>query len=180
MSEIRVATRYAKSLFDLAMEKDKLERVEQDADLFLQTIAQSRAFENMIKSPVITPDKKLDVMTKVFHGKFNDLTMAFMRIVARKGREMLLNKIFQQFMAMYKEHKNIITAIVTTAVPIDHGMEKDIKRMLHERTQSTIELKTKVNPQMLGGFVLQYEDKLVDASVSSQLKALRNHLLNNN
>jgi F-type H+-transporting ATPase subunit delta len=180
MSEIRVASRYAKSLFDLALEKDKLDRIEEDANLFLQTCEHSRAFDNMLKSPIITPDKKLEVVRKIFHGKFNDVTQAFINIVTRKGREMLLVKIFQQFNAMYRQHKNIITATVTTAAPIDNDLKKDFVKMLHNRTNSTIELNTKVNPSVLGGFVLQYEDKLVDASVSSQLKALRNHLLNNN
>jgi F-type H+-transporting ATPase subunit delta len=180
MSEIRVASRYARSLFDLALEKNMLDRIEEDANAFIQTCEHSRAFDNMMKSPIITPEKKLAVIHKIFKESFTDMTQSFIRIVTRKGREMILNRVFQQFIEMVKVHKNIITATVTTAVPIDEKLKKEISQMLHERTNSTVDLKTKVNSDILGGFVLKYEDKLVDASVVSQLKVLKNHLLNNN
>jgi F-type H+-transporting ATPase subunit delta len=180
MSEIRVASRYAKSLFDLALERNKLGRIEDDAETLLQTARQSHAFDNMLKSPIITPDKKLSVIKKIFSGAFDDMTLAFINIVIRKGREMLLVKIFQQFVVLYKAHENILSATVTTAVPIDEHLRKDIVRMLHEKTNCTIDLHAQVNSDMLGGFVLRYEDKLVDASVATQLKALKDHLLNNN
>lgn len=180
MSELRVATRYAKSIFDLAIEKNILDEVEKDAQLFLKTIEESRAFENMLRSPIITTDKKLTVIRRLFKDDFNKVTFGFIDIVMRKKREIILKNIFSQFVEMYKEHKGIITATVTTAVPITEKIKDDIRKMLHNKTHSTIDLKTMIDSDLLGGFVLHYEDKLVDASVASQLKSLKNHLLNNN
>jgi F-type H+-transporting ATPase subunit delta len=180
MSELRVASRYAKSLFDLAIEKGALGNVEEDSRTFIEVCDQNRGFENMLKSPIITSDKKWSIMTKLFGGKFSPITMSFIKIVLRKNRDIVLKKIFEAFEEMYNEKKGILTATVYTAVPVSEKIKKDITSFLEKETSRSINLKTGIREDILGGFVLQYEDKLLDASVASQLKSLRNHLINNN
>lgn len=181
MSEIRVASRYAKSLFDLATERNLLDKVETDAHTFLDLVRASRQFNAMLKSPVIHMDKKWHIIEKSFRGKVDLLTMEFIKIVLRKRRDEILPDIFQQFLAMYREHKNIISATVYTAVPINDKIKSEVEAYLSKKAHAaTIELKNEVRQDLLGGFVIRYEDKLVDASVASQLKALRNQLINAN
>ena len=179
MSEIRVATRYAKSIFDLAIEKKVLEKVVDDAKAFIDISDKNHAFENMLKSPIVTSDKKWTIIERIF-PKMNPMTLTFIKIVIRKNREAVLKKIFQQVVEMYKEKEGILSATVYTATPISERIKKDITAFLHKETNSEIDLKTKVDENMIGGFLLQYEDKLIDASVASQLKSLRNKLINNN
>jgi F-type H+-transporting ATPase subunit delta len=180
MSQIRVASRYAKSLFEIAEEKGILERVVEDANNFLQVCEQNRDFDLMMQSPIILADKKRVVIQKVFGDQFHDITYTFINIVLRKKREIVLRKIFEQFIALYKEKKGILSATVFTAVPVSDKIKEDIKNFLQKQTSSTIDLTTKIKEDIMGGFVIQYEDKLVDASVATQLKALRNHLINHN
>ena len=180
MSDIRVATRYARSLFDMAEQSNTLEKTEQDAALFLETCTQSRAFDNMLKSPVVFPDKKKAVFKRLFEANFQPVTMSFLDIVLRKRREIVLKAIFTQFMEMYRTKKGILPAHLYTAIPVSADLQKEINTYLEKKTSKTIELHTGTRPELIGGFVIQYEDKLIDASVSTKLRTLRKQLLNNN
>jgi F-type H+-transporting ATPase subunit delta len=180
MSEARVAARYATSLFDLASEQNILDNVMEDALAFTSVCDQNHGFELMLKSPIIHADKKWHVMSRLFADKFQKTTMAFIHIVLKKRREIVLNMIFSQFAEMYRQHKGIVTATVTTAMPVSEQIKEEINAFLKNKTQKSVELNTSVNPDLLGGFVLRYEDKLIDASVSTQLKSLRHHLIHNN
>jgi F-type H+-transporting ATPase subunit delta len=180
MSEIRVASRYAQSLLDIAGEKNLLERIESDANAFIRVCNETKAFDMMVKSPIINADKKRAVIEKIFGEQLHEVTFAFINIVLRKKREIVLKQIFQQYIAYYREMKGILSATVYTAVPVSEKIKEDIKNFLQKQTSSQVELDTQVNAEILGGFVIKYEDKLVDASVATQLKSLRKHLINHN
>jgi F-type H+-transporting ATPase subunit delta len=180
MSEIRVASRYAKSLFDLAIERGSRESVHKDASTLLELVSSNRTFANLLKSPIIQTDKKWHVIEKIFKGKFDSLTMDFIKIVLRKRRDIVLPDIFRQFNEMYNNHMNIISATVYTAVPISDKIKEEVQHFLAKRSDAKIELTNEINKELLGGFVLKYEDKMVDASVSTQLRTLRNRLINAN
>src|ERR1017187_209804 len=178
MSEARVAARYARSIFDLAKERDIIDIVKQDSEFFLQACRQSRQFELMLKSPIIPKAKKWHVIKRLFEGRFQPITLAFAHIVLRKNRELVLKEIFQQFDEMYRDNKGIVIANVSTAMPISDSIKEEITAYLKNQTHKTIELQTSIKPELVGGFVLRYEDKLIDASVSSKLKSLKQHLIN--
>lgn len=180
MSEIRVATRYAQSLFDLASERNAIDKILEDAQGILDTIKANRALDNMLKSPIVHTDTKMKVLDKLFGKNIDELTKSFIKIVLRKKREMILRDIFEAFRQMVLAQKGILTATVYTAVPVSNKITNDIKSFLEAETKRQVELNTEVKEDIMGGLVIRYEDKLIDASVSSQLKALRNHLINNN
>jgi F-type H+-transporting ATPase subunit delta len=180
MSETRVAARYARSIFDLAVEQNILEQVENDAKTFLAYCHASRKFDLMLKSPIIHKQTKAAVLKKLFGDKFQKTTLAFMKIVLRKNRELVLKVIFEQFIELYQETKGIVTATVYTAMPVSDAVIKEIDAFLTKQTNKNVELSTSVSPALVGGFVLRYEDKLIDASVSTQLKNLRHQLTNSN
>src|SRR5688572_434750 len=107
MSAIKLASRYAKALLDIAIETGKLEEVYQD-HLFLQKmIRESREFEIFLNSPVITPDKKLKVMKQLTDGKISNISVSFLQLLIRKSREVYLKEIAGAFVKMYFEYKRI-------------------------------------------------------------------------
>jgi len=180
MSETRVAARYSQALFDLAEEKNAVNAVVGDANAFIKVVGENRGLELLLNSPIVHGYKKANVIGKIFNQEFNPLTTAFIGIVLRKHREMILTTIFEQFVEMYKEKEGILDATVYTAVPVSEQITNNIKGFLEKQTSAHVDLKVKVNEKLLGGFVLRYEDKLIDASVAAQLKALRNHFFNKN
>jgi F-type H+-transporting ATPase subunit delta len=180
MSESRVAARYARSIFDLAVEQNVLDKVMDDAQSFLGYCHSSRQFALMLRSPIVHKTSKRHVMEKIFGDKFQKITMTFINIVLRKNREIVLKEIFEQFSELYNETKGIVTATVYTVLPVSDALKEEINNFLKKQTKKEVELHTSIAPELVGGFILRYEDKLIDASVSTQLKSLRQHLIHNN
>ena len=176
MSALAVARRYAKSLVDLAEEQKKLDTIVSDARTLLGAL-ESRDLVLMLKSPIIKSDKKMAALKQIFKGKIDDLTLNFMQIITRKGREEYLPEIAGEIMARYNEMNNISTATLTTAVKVDTAVVEAIKSKL-QSGQNTVEISTEVDPNIIGGYVLEMGDKLYDASVQKQLKELRKELAN--
>src|SRR5689334_7012712 len=118
MSDIRVASRYAKSLLDLAAEKGTLEQVRQDMQLLTKTAQESRDFRMLLKNPIIKSDKKLAILNALFGGKVSEMTSKFFQIVTQKSREEVLEAVASEFESQYNLRKGIQTATITTTVPL--------------------------------------------------------------
>ena len=176
----RVASRYAKSLLDLAVERGQLEQVYDDMLYLQQLIKQSREFLNLLRSPVVKPDKKIKVVNSVTVGKISDLTIAFTTLMITKAREAVLPEVISSFIHQYKQHKNINTIKLTTATAISDELKNTILDQVRKTSNmKKIELETIVDPNIIGGFVLQAGDKLVDASISYDLKEISAQFENN-
>src|SRR2546423_6004134 len=176
----RLAGRYAKSMIDLAIEKNQLENVYKDMLLLQQTCKSSRDFVSLLRSPVIKPDKKEKIIDSIIKGKVTEITAAFTRLLVAKGREYYLPEIINAFVAQYKEHKGIQILKLTTAVAVSDEVKKEIVQKVKEQTSiSNIELNTEVNPDLIGGFRLELGDNLIDASVIYDLNKVRKQFLNN-
>lgn len=171
MSISRIAFRYAKSLLDLAQEQNNLERVAEDMNYF-DEVAEVKDFALLIKSPVVPVGKKLGVFSELFKERFNPLTYSFLEIILKKGREMYLPAIADEFRSEYKRRKKISTVTLTTASEMGESAISRIKSELltSVNTDENIELKTKVNPDILGGFILEFDDRLYDASAAHKLR----------
>ena len=170
---MRVASRYVKSLLGLAVERGVLEEVHQDMMLFSKTCKENRAFVAMLRSPVIRHENKKEILRKLFSGKVNKMTMAIFEIITRKNREPILPAIANEFHNAYNEHKGIGKADVITSV----AMEKDLMEIIEGIARklsgkAKMEMHVKVDPELIGGFVLNVGDRQIDASLKSQMKTL--------
>lgn len=180
MSVQRIASRYAKSLLDLAQEKGKLERVLEDVQSF-QQVAKNRDFLLMLRSPVVKADTKERVFNQLFTGKYDEMTMAFLRILLRKGRESHLAEIANEFIVQYKVVKHISTVKLVTATQLSEEAVKTIhdKLLASTSTEKNVELVTEVDAELIGGFVIEFEDKLYDASIAHKLNKMKKDFKDN-
>jgi F-type H+-transporting ATPase subunit delta len=180
MPNPRLASRYAKSLIDLAIEKGQLEKVYEDMQ-WLQAVCRSnRDFVNLLKSPVVKADTKKKIVDAVTKDSVGEMTSAFYRLLIAKGRESVLPEILTAFIAAYKGHKNIHVVKLTTATPVTDAVKKAIIEQVKQTAGfEHIELEEKVDPSLIGGFILQAGDKLVDASVAYDLRSIARQFENN-
>lgn len=180
MPNPRLASRYAKSLIDLAIEKGQLEQVFADMQ-WLQAVNKSnKDFVNLLRSPIIKADAKKKILGAVTAGKLGQLTTAFNTLLINKGRESNLPEIVTAFIDLYKKHKNIQVIKLTTAAPVSDSLKKAIVEQVKKTANfQHIELEEKVNPDLIGGFVLQVGDQLVDASIAYDLKTIAKQFENN-
>jgi len=170
----RVASRYVKSLLDLAVSQGALDKVHADMQLFAGTIGKNRDLELMLKSPVIKHDKKNSILSAIFKSKVSALTMAFIDILTKKNREPLLPEISAEFHNAYNRYKGVGKASVTTTVPMDEKTRQQFETIVKKLSNSKeVELDEKVDKELIGGFILNVEDKQIDASIRNSLKKLK-------
>lgn len=179
MSDIRVASRYAKSLLDLAQEQGILERVQQDMALFTKTVKENRDFALFLGNPIINHDKKLSVLKSIFTGKVTDLTLKFFLLLTQKNREAVLASVATEFEKQYNELKGIAIAHVTTAVPLTPVLRAQINQKVAQQTGKTIQLQENVDPSLIGGLILRIGDIQLDDSIRTNLRNLKSKFKEN-
>ncbi len=168
-----VASRYAKSLIDLAIESKQLEEVRNDMLLVNSVCSQNHDFVKLLESPVVKTDKKLLIFRELFKGKISKLTISFLDLIITKRRENYIYAITKAFDEQYKTIKNIITVKVESAVALDAASKKEILGLIKKTVSGEIELIEKTDPSLIGGFVLTINDSQVDQSVKRKLNDLR-------
>ena len=178
MTNQRVAQRYAKSLVDLAQERGQLETIKGDVDSFLK-MGENRDFRLLLNSPVVNPDKKKSIIKALLErASANELTSAFVNLVIAKGRETDLLGIFREFVNQYKTINHISTVKVTSAAPLSEAELAAIRQQLiaSGKTEASVDFKTAIDEDLIGGFVLEFDGKVYDASVAHKLSELRKEL----
>lgn len=173
-----VANRYAKSLLDLSIEKGQLEAVYANMVELKTVCANSKDFINFLNSPIINSDKKIAVIKSIFDNKVNEITSEFLSIVTAKRRESIIPEIASVFIEQYRSHKNILTAIVTSAKGLDEITKQKALDLVKSQLKGEVELIEKVDPTLIGGFILKIGDKQIDKSVSRQLSNFKKELIN--
>ncbi len=173
MSEIQVASRYAKSLIDLAEEQNALEKVKGDIEFFINTLRKNSTLQAVLKNPIIGLDKNSAILTAIFGNKVHKVILEFFRIVVRKGRSEILYATAREFINEYNRRKNIVSATITSASELSEENKKQIETLISQTTKGQVLLTAKVNPDLIGGFILKVDDKQFDASISSQLNKLK-------
>lgn len=173
MADRRVASRYAKSLIELAEEKGILEDVNRDMQLFLEVCEENRMFKLAIKNPIIKNDKKLSILKGIFGSRVSKLTLLFLDLVSKKNREAMLPEVAEEFHKQYNLKKGIVTAEVVTAFPLDNAMRTEFKKLVKSRFNKEAELVEVIDESLIGGFVLTVGDKQINESLNSKLKELQ-------
>lgn len=163
---------------DLAVEQNKLERVLEDVQSF-RANTKVRDFYLLLKSPIVHASKKASILKLLFGDQYDELTMAFLNIIVNKGREPYLPEIADEFVAQYRELKGISSVKLITASPVSAEMLKSIeaKLMASAETDQSVEISTEVNPALIGGFVIEFQDKIYDASIAHNLEALKKEFI---
>ena len=174
-----LAKRYAKALFDLALETEKLEKVAGDMMLLGGIVKDSRELRLLLNNPVLDAHKKNKVLKKVFDGKVEELSMRFILLLTRKGREKYIPYIAKAFNDIYKEHNNIVDVTLTTAYVPDKEIKDSVLELLKSMTDKNIEFEENIDEDIIGGYLINLEDYQYDATVKTQLKRLRKEFSDN-
>jgi F-type H+-transporting ATPase subunit delta len=174
-----VASRYAKSLLDLAVEKGQLEVVYTDILLVKSICDHSHDFINFLNSPIIKADKKVSTLKAIFDGKLHAITSGFLTIVANKRRESVIPQMMTSFIEQYKSNKHILTAVITSARGLDSTTKQQALALVKAQLNGEIELVEKIDANVIGGFILKIGDKQLDKSVARQLSNLKKQLTKN-
>ncbi len=174
----RAALRYAKAAVQKAIEDGTLEALAKDMEVVYNSVQNNRDLEAVLQSPVISIDLKHNVLQAVF-AQCSKAGKNLLRLVAENNRAHNLDGIALKVKELYQEHLGLVEAIATTAVPITPVLEKEILEKVATLTDKKVTLKNKVNPEIIGGFILRIDDVQLNASVAHQLITLKQNLRSN-
>src|SRR5690606_35308414 len=176
MSIFTVASRYAKSLLDLAQEQGQLDAVKGDIDGVISVLKSNSELLAVLKNPIISGDKKRNILSSIFEGKTNPIILSFFYILLNKGRSTILLDIAQEFVREYNEAKRIVKASETSATALSEANLSELQKILTEEIKAAVVLKNIVDPSLLGRFVVRVGDRQIDASIAGRLNKLEKHI----
>ena len=180
MAQIKVASRYAKSLLGSVAEKGNMEEAFKDMTLIQKTCSENRDLVVLLKSPVVNTEKKVSILNSIYGKSVSELTMLFINLIAKNRREGALPEIADAFVSQYKAMKGITTAVVTSAALLSDDAKKKIEDLVQKEVGGgTVELQMEINPELIGGFILRIGDKQLDTSILSKVGDLRQEFKNN-
>lgn len=178
MLKDQLAIKYAQALYELAAEKSMLSEAEQQLKELEQALTAYSDLATLLYHPRVDAKAKKAVLTQVFDGELADFVQRFLLLLIDKRRETILPVIFTEFQRLLNEARNMIEVDVITALPLDDAEHKALAEKLGIVTGKNVILKTKIDPSILGGVIVQIGDKLIDGSVARQLKTLQTVLIN--
>jgi len=176
MNDSKISVRYARALFESTVEQGLLEKTRDDM-LLIQEISALDEFQYMLVSPVIKESEKISLMEKVLGKMVQPLTISLINLVIRNGREQFIPGIARNFIALYKKHKGISSAVFTTAASVSEEVKKKIESIIRSAFKTDVDLVANVDEELIGGFVLRIEDQQYDASVVTSLKKVKKQIL---
>jgi F-type H+-transporting ATPase subunit delta len=177
MDESAISVRYAKAVFNLGKEQDVLSLLKNDMELLSAACKQSAEFNQLLDSPVIPASQKISLFRKIFSQSVTEITMNLLELLSKNKREIFLESICRNVLALIRKEKNIKTAVLTTARKLDQENLQRIIKILEKELGASVELTEKVNQKIIGGLILSIDDKQYDASVSTQMKKIRQKLI---
>jgi F-type H+-transporting ATPase subunit delta len=172
MRGVKIASRYARSLLLLSVERNQLDKAYADVMSIHQVIASSKDLQLLLQSPVVKGDVKIRILSKIF-SETGELVGGFFKLLTDKGREALLPAITQSFIEQVKKFRNITTAEVISAVPLDGETKKRVEVLAASIAGGVVDLNAKVSADIIGGFVLKIGDLQIDRSIASEINNLK-------
>src|SRR5690606_7105480 len=172
MNGNRAAIRYAKASLEHAVGQKADAAVNADMELIAQTIAGSADLRLVLESPVIKAEDKNNALLEIFSGA-NEISKGLIRTLLENKRISMLQEVALKYTDLYRESKGERRAIVTTAVPLSGELEKKILETVTQATGDQVSLENRIDPDIIGGFVLRIGDTRYDASIASKLNGLK-------
>lgn len=178
MNTSNITVRYAKALFQLAVEENQLQAVYSDMHDIAGLMAGQDDFRSALLSPIIKDQKKTEIVKAIFENQIARLSFDFMLLLIKNHRINILEDICRYFEKLYRKSIGIQSATITTAKPLSAQHKEEILQYIQKHFHSAVDLVDKVDPHIVGGFCLRIEDQQIDASISTKLKKIKHELIN--
>jgi len=172
-----ISVRYARALLKSAIDAKLDGQVYQEMQLLAKSYVEVPELRHTIDNPMLAKEKKeMLLLTAIGGDGTSALSKAFVALVLKEDRENMIQFMANSYVTLYRQQKNIIRGKLTTAVAVAPATEQKMRQMVESKTQGTVEFETEVNPDIIGGFILEYDTYRMDASVKSQLNNILNSL----
>jgi F-type H+-transporting ATPase subunit delta len=171
-----IAQVYARSLFEVAKEHDKLDVVREQLGEITDAIRESHDLQVFFFSPYFSTDEKVEGLRSALQDA-DESVVNFLDLLIEKHRMPALFRIRREFDALWEEENRLLPVQVTSAIELDESTVRQIGDAIGEQTGRRIELTSEVDPGILGGIVLRVGNSILDASIRNRLEKLRKQVV---
>jgi F-type H+-transporting ATPase subunit delta len=175
MNNGKISIRYAKALLSSAKEAKVEDKVYSEMITLESAFAQIQLLKQAMTNPTLTKEEKIKLINSIFNNKASKLTQGFITLVVENSREDYFYRIALSYQELYRKEKNIVVTHLTTAIELDESLKKKIVNSVEEQEKSKVELREEINPDIIGGYILDIDGKRLDASIIRQLSKLYKH-----
>jgi F-type H+-transporting ATPase subunit delta len=163
---------YARSLFEVAREQDKLDVLREQLGQFADAMKQNRELELFFFSPYFSTAEKQNGLEKLLDGA-DERLMNFLKLLIENHRMPVIYRLRREYERLWERENRLLPVVLTSAVELDEQTVKDLGDRIGERTNNTVVLTTKVEPDIIGGIVVRVGNSILDASIRNRLEQLR-------
>jgi F-type H+-transporting ATPase subunit delta len=176
MSDFRIASRYAKALFDRAVETTTLDVIKKDIDHLCLIVNESKEFVLFLQSPLYKKSIKQNALKKLF-ASANETTQSLYHLMIEKFREAFIPAMGDAFIGMYNKHNQIVQVTVVSAVTLDKNTIGEIENYVKANSNAkTIQMTQEIKPSVIGGLTIEFGGKIYDNTVSNQIRKIKKEL----
>lgn len=176
MHDKRIGRRYAKALFSTALKHDVVDSVEGDLAGISALLKNDARFRNFLLAPYMGREEKMKIIDRIFSDRITALTMRVLRLVLEKRREAELPSILSEFETLRREHDGIVYIKVTTSESIPDDQKANLLSKLSVVLGKKIEPEFDIDPKLIGGLRVAYENNIIDGSAKGTLGRMRERL----
>jgi len=175
-----LSSSYADALFEIAVEENTLDEILSQSQVIAQVVKENPDFAKLLAAPMITKEEKTDFVDKAFGRSINKSLLNYMKVMIQRKDAAILTESFVEYEKLYNRHFNIEKAVAVTAVPMSRELQAKLTEKLEKTTGKKILLTNRVDPDCLGGVILQLSDMQINDSIAQKLETLKNQLKNIN
>lgn len=171
-----ISVRYARALIKSATEAKHEDQVYKEMQTLMASFLEVPELRFTIDNPMLDKGTKRQLLETACGKGLTELTQRFIALVLQEGRESTLQFMAASYITLYRKQKNITRGRLITATPVSAETEQRMRKMVESRTNGTVEFESEVNPEIIGGFILEYDTYRMDASVKTKLNNILNTL----
>ncbi len=171
-----ISVRYARALFKSVGTSEFKDKVYADMQCLIKNFIDVPGLRKAMENPMLDKEAKEKLLLTACGGNPCDATRTFIKLVLKESRENIIQFMANSFVTLYRQDKNIISGRLVTAVDVAPSTEQKMRKLIEARTSANVEFQTEVNPDIIGGFILEYDTYRMDASVQTQLRSILKEL----
>ena len=171
-----ISVRYARALLKSATEAKIEDAVYTEMQQLAKSYVEVPQLRFTIDNPMLSKEKKEALLLTAVGEKSSDLTKTFIKLVLKEDRERVMQFIANSYVTLYRQQKNVIRGRLITAAAVTPATEQKMRQMVEGKTNGTVEFESEVDPDIIGGFILEYDTYRMDASVKTKLNSILTQL----
>lgn len=170
--------RYARALLKASLDAGVEDKVYSDMQILAQNYITLPELRKAVDNPMLSKELKEQLLVAAVGNNPCDITRSFLGLVLKEARESILQFMANSYVTLYRKQKNIISAKLITAANVTKSIEDRMRHLVESKTNGTVQFETSIDPELIGGFILEYDTYRMDASLKTKLNTILAQLSN--